>query len=615
MDHSITFDLTMRIALIVAAGIGAQWLGWRMQWPAIVLLAIAGLLLGPVSGAIFSAPLLDPVHDFGELLRPAIGLAVAVILFEGGLVLSFAELRDASSAVRRLVLFGAPLGWALNTAAAYYVAGLALPLAALFGGLMVVTGPTVILPLLRQARLTGRSAAVLKWEGIVNDPVGALFAVSVYEYISITHEGLPVGQALGWLVAASLFAAALGFLLAVGTSFAFRRGWVPEFLKSPLMLAIVLVVYAGADAIAHETGLVAVTTLGLTLANSRFAAIEELRRFKESVATLLVSSLFIILTASLQFADVQLLDWRAFAFVAVMMFLVRPVQVFVATMGTKLTWQEKLLTGWIAPRGIVAVAVAGYFATQLGGDARVLAPLAFAMVFATVLAHGFTIRPLAKLLGLVKTGPEGVLLVGANPWTRELAKRLLEMGVPVMLADTNWRRLRDARLAGIPVFHGEVLSEVAEHKLDHAPIDWLLAASGNDAYNALVCVEYAPELGRHRVVQISAQDEGEAEHKTIQFTSRGRTAMRRGRTTETLIRDFWDGWRFRITELTEEYDLETWEASLPEGAEMVAEQRPNGEFSLLGPGRKPKGGAGSKLLAFVPPEADTPQSEESAAPS
>lgn len=610
MEHAFVLDLTARIAIIVAAGIGAQWLGWRMQWPAIVLLSVAGLLLGPVSGALLGSPVLDPAHDFGDLLRPAIGLAVAVILFEGGLVLSFAELRDASSAVRRLVLVGAPLGWALNTAAAYYVAGLSLPLSALFGGLMVVTGPTVILPLLRQARLTGRSAAVLKWEGIVNDPVGALFAVAVYEYIAITHEGLPAGQALGWLVGASLFAALLGFVLAIATSFAFRKGWVPEFLKSPLMLAIVLVVYAGADAIAHETGLVAVTVLGLTLANSRFAAIEELRRFKESVATLLISSLFIILTASLEFADVQMLDWRALAFVGVMMVLVRPVQVFVATIGTKLTWQEKLLTGWIAPRGIVAVAVAGYFAAQLGGDAKVLAPLAFAMVFATVIAHGFSIGPLAKLLHLSKTGPQGLLLVGANPWTRELAKRLVEMQVPVMLADTNWRRLRDARLSGIPVFHGEVLSEVAEHKLDHAPIDWLLAASGNDAYNALVCVEFAPELGRHRVVQISAQDEDEAEHKTIQFTSRGRTAMQRGRTMETLIRDYWEGWRFRITELTAEYDLDAWAASLPDGAEMVAEQRPKGEFALLGPARKPVGGAGAKLLAFVPPEA-APQPDAS----
>jgi NhaP-type Na+/H+ or K+/H+ antiporter len=600
MELPLALDLTAKIALIVTAGMGAQWLGWRLQWPAIVLLSIAGLLLGPASSALFGAPLIDPAEDFGDLLRPAIGLAVALILFEGGLGLRFDDLRDAGSAVRRLVFFGAPLGWALNTAAAYYVAGLPLSLSALFGGLMVVTGPTVILPLLRQARLSGRPAAVLKWEGIVNDPVGALFAVAIYEVIALSgHGGTALDSAL-WLLAASVIGAGMGVAAGYAMAFAFRRGLVPEFLKSPIILATVLLVYAGADALAHETGLVAVTALGLTMANIRFAAIEELRRFKESIATLLVSSLFVILTAGLDIGDINLLDMRTIAFIAVMLFLVRPVIVFVSTIGTKLTLQEKLLVGWIAPRGIVAVAIAGYFASELGGQAQILAPMAFAMVFATVLAHGFTIGPLAKLLGLSKTGPEGVLMVGANPWTRDLAKTLAEMQVPVVLADPNWRRLRKARLDGTQVFHGEVLSEMAEHKLDHARIDWLLAASDNDAYNALVCVEFAPELGRHRVVQISAQEGEEADEKTIAFTARGRTSMRRGRTTDAIVRDWWKGWRFRRTELSDSYTLDDLKASLPEGSDLVLEKRPNGSISLLGPGREAKGGAGSILVSFVP---------------
>ncbi|VAV88230.1 Na(+)/H(+) antiporter [hydrothermal vent metagenome] len=601
MEAELVLDLTAKMALIVAAGIGAQWLGWRLQWPAIVLLSLAGLILGPFSGAVLGTPLIDPAHDFGELLRPAIGLAVALILFEGGLGLRFADLRDAGSAVRRLVFIGAPLGWAVNTAAAYYLAGLSLPLAALFGGLMVVTGPTVILPLLRQARLSGRPAAVLKWEGIVNDPVGALFAVAVYEIMTLSGEGDRLIEAATGLLIASAIASIMGVVAGFAMVFGFRRGWVPEFLKSPLILAVVLLVFAGADALANETGLVAVTALGLTMANIRFAAIDEMRRFKESIATLLVSSLFIILTAGLDVADIGLLDLRTVGFVAAMLFVVRPFIVFVSTLGTKLEFREKLLIGWIAPRGIVAVAVAGFFATELGGEAKILAPLTFAMVFATVLAHGFTIGPLAKALGLSKTGPEGLLLVGASAWSRDLAKALGEMQIPVVLADANWQRLSASRLDGTPVFHGEVLSELAEYKLDHARIDWLFCASDNDAYNALVCVEYAPELGRHRVIQLSGQSEETERPDSIAFTARGRTAMRRGRSFESLRTDHAAGWRFRRTELSEAYTLDDLKASMDEGADLVLEKRSNGSLHILGPGREAKGGPGTIVLSFGPP--------------
>jgi len=602
MESVFALDLIAKIALIIAAGIGAQWLGWRLQWPAIVLLSIAGLLLGPISGLVLSTPILDPAQDFSDLLSPAIGLAVALILFEGGLGLRFADLRDAGSAVRRLVFVGAPLGWALNTAAAYYLAGLSLPLSALFGGLMVVTGPTVIMPLLRQARLTGRPAAVLKWEGIVNDPVGAIFAVVVYEFIVLSQQGIPGLQGVLWLLVASglaaVFGVAAGFALAIG----FRKGWVPEFLKSPMILATVLVAYVGADSLAHETGLVAVTAMGLTMANIRFAAIEEMRRFKESIVILLVSSLFVVLTAGLRFEDIMLLDWRIVGYVAAMLFVVRPLIIFISTIGTQLSFQEKLLIGWIAPRGIVAVAVAGYFAGELGGDAQILAPLAFTMVFATVLAHGFTIGPLAKILRLAKSGPQGVLLIGANPWSRELAKVLREIETPVMLADTSWRRLQKARLDGVSVFHGEVLSEAAEHKLDHSQIDWLLASSENDAYNALVCVEFAPELGRHRVMQTSAQEGEVSDEKAIAFTARGRTLAKRGRTAQSFIRDHWKGWHFRKTELSESYSLEDLRRSLPENSDMILEKNPNGSLVFFGPGRSAKGVAGSIVISFVPPE-------------
>ncbi len=608
MDAQFTLDLSARLALIIGAGIGAQWLGWRLQWPAIVLMSLAGLALGPGSALILGEPLIAPVRDFGPLLRPAIALAVAVILFEGGLGLDFAELRTTSGAVAMLVLIGAPLAWLAGTGAAHYAAGLPWDLAALLGGILVVTGPTVILPLLRQARLGARPASVLKWEGIINDPLGAVFAVLIFEFMTL-GSGLAArhsaAAALGLLVLAVGAAIIAGVSAGLALAAAFRRGQVPEYLKAPLMLVTVMAVYVSAEAVAHETGLVAVTALGITLANVRFAAIEELRRFKEGIAILLVSALFVTLTAGLRTEDFLHFNSRSLVFIAVMMFAVRPFVVWTATLFSDLNWREKLLVGWIAPRGIVAVAVAGYFAAELGAqgrtDAAQLIPLVFAMVFATVLADGFTIAPLARLLGLSRAGPEGLLLVGANPWSIALARALQDAGTPVVLADQSWPALRAARLEGIAVFHGEVLSESAEERLDHSRIDTLLAASSNAAYNALVCIEFAPELGRHRVFQISPDDEDARSGEGIAFTARGRTIIARGRTYDSLIRDYWRGWRFAAIELDKGQTPNLAMAAQPEGTEQVAERDASGKLALLGPSRAPQGGAGSVLIVFRPP--------------
>jgi len=611
--------LPAKMAIIGALGIGAQWVAWRLQWPAIVLMSVAGLLVGPVAAVVLGAPIIDPVHDFGDLLRPIVALAVAVILFEGGLALEFSELRDGSKAVRRLVLLGAPIGWLLGMLAVHYVAGLAWDISALFGGLLVVTGPTVILPMLRQSKLTGRPAALLKWEGIVNDPVGAIFAVLIYEIIHFSVNGGGWLEAIGWILFAAVLGAGLGVATGMATAWAFRRGHVPEYLKAPVILVAVIVCFVIADTIAHETGLLAVTAFGVTLGNARLASIGEMRRFKETIATLLVSGVFVIMTATLTPEVIAAFDWRSGLFVLVMMFLVRPATIWAATVGTGLTWRERVLVGWIAPRGIVAVAVAGYFATELVAlgrlDGAALTPLAFAMVFATVLAHGFTIKPLANWLGLAASGPEGLLIVGASPWSLELGKTLKNHDVPVVIADTNWLALRRARLDGLQTFFGEVLSEVADHRLDHAHFGWLLAASSNDAYNALVCVEFAPELGRHRVYQLPGVDEDveRSQSRAIVFTSRGRALFNNGRTFDAVGADFWHGWRFRATKLSEEYTLATFLEERGEDVDLVVEKRANGTISLLGPNSPPRGGPGATLIWFAPPK-DVSATEPAVAP-
>lgn len=614
-------ELIFACALIGALGIGAQWLAWRLQAPAIVLMALAGLAVGPLWSVLFGDPLLNPEEVFNggthELLRPIVSLAVAVILFEGGLVLKFENLRDAGASVRRMVFVGGPLAWVLGTFAAKYAAGLDWGSSVVFAGVLVVTGPTVIMPLLRQSKIGGRSGQFLKWEGIVNDPVGALFAVASYELIRVwaTAEGGGAGDAIFGKGALIIVAAAMGVALGIafgwGMVRAFRAGWTPEYLKAPIIFASIILCYAVAEQFEKEIGLVAVTAYGMTLANSRLAGLAELRKFKEDIAVLLVSGVFVILTANLTPEIIgQAFTWRTLAFLLAMLFIVRPLSVWISTYGT-LTRNEAILLGWIAPRGIVAVAVSSLFASLLeelgrSGDSRFdfpgaeqIAPLAFAMVFVTVVAHGFTIGPLARKLGLARKEKPGVLLVGVNPWSIDLGKTLRDVGVEPILADNNWRRLRPAREAGLNTFFGEVLSEEAEVRLDHAAFDQVIGLSANEPYNALVSGHFAPELGRHKVYQLSAQDTEDEDPKAIGMGTRGRTLIRRGRGYDSLIRDHYRGWAFGKTQLTDQYDLEDFLEDRPK-ADLIAEVRPDGTLNLLGPNREAKGGDGVTLISFGP---------------
>ena len=630
--------LIFSVALIGALGLGAQWLAWRMQAPAIVLMALAGLAVGPLWSAIAGEPLLDPSNEFGTLLRPIISLAVAVILFEGGLALKFDDLRDAGRAVRRMVFVGGPLALIFGALVVHFIAGLDWASAIVFASVLVVTGPTVIMPLLRQSKLGGRTGAALKWEGIVNDPIGALFAVAAFEVVRVATAGDSIIAAAAWIIFAAAFGAALGIAFGWGMATAFRRGWTPEFLKAPIIFASILLCYALADLIEAETGLVAVTAFGMTLANSRLAGLAEMRRFKENIAVLLISGVFVILTANLTPEIIaQALNWRTFFFLIAMLLIVRPLSIWISTYGT-LKRNEALLLGWIAPRGIVAVAVSSFFGTRLleldqqkydtaleaferaGGEgifsytpafpgAASIEPLAFSIVFVTVVLHGFTIGPFARALGLASKSRPGTLLIGVNPWSVDLAKTLHKAGVDVIMADANWRRLKPARDAGLETFFGEVLSEEAEIRLDHARFATAIALSANEPYNALVSSHFAPELGRHRVFQLSAQDNEDEDPRSIHIGARGRTLIRRGRTYDALIRDHYRGWEFARTPLTEIYNLEAFRADRRQ-ADLIAEIRPDGSVTFLGPNREARGGDGTIIISFGPPV--TPETDQRA---
>ncbi len=605
-------NLVLAFTIIGFLGVGAQWLAWRFNFPAIVLMAIAGVLAGPVFN-IFAAPGAAPGTPpmeamFGEFYRPVIAVAVAVILFEGGLQLNFSELRGLTRGVQRLVFPGVPIAWFLGAAAAYLIAGLSWPIALLFGGIMVVTGPTVIIPLLRQSKLNARPATLLKWEGIVNDPIGALLAVLVYEFLVIGEHGATSGEIVSSLILAASLSAGLGFAIGRFVATSFRRGFVPEYLKPPLLLVLVLTCFELANLLQEEAGLLSVTAMGVTLANSKIASINELRLFKENIAVLLVSGVFVILTANLTAQSIGALDWSVFWFLAAMLFVVRPLTVLVSTIGAGLPWKERLLVGWVAPRGIVAVAVSSFFGASLleAGyvDGGKLIPLAFGMVFATVVLHGFTIGPLAKALGLASRQRPGVLIVGASPFSVALAAKLKEMGTPAMVADTSWRRLKPARLANVETYYGEILSEVTEHHVDLNRFGYLLALGGNEAHNALVATDLAPELGRAAIFQVNARGKDEDDRKALSYTLQGRTFLHSGAALDELLRRHYGGWGFQRTRLSEEYPPEQYKADLGADHEIILVMR-KGALVFASREAPVSFEIGDTVLAYIPKPEET----------
>jgi NhaP-type Na+/H+ or K+/H+ antiporter len=544
--------LVAKLTAVGVAGIGSQWLAWRFRIPGIVLLALVGLIMGPATG------FLVPERDFGQLFKPIVAVAVAIILFEGGFTLNFQEIRHTSTAVRRLVTIGAPLAWGLNTAAGHYIAGLPLPAAVILGAVLVVTGPTVIMPLLRQSNLARRPASLLRWEAIINDPVGALFAVLAFETLLVTRGTGSVPELVMYALAALLFALGLGVLAGQAVVWAFNGGQVPEYLKAPILLVVVLATYAASQQVLEESGLLTVTVLGITLANSKLEDIVEIRRFKETITTLLVAGVFVLLSASIDMSIIQSLDWRAAAFVAVTLFVVRPVTIFVATIGSGLKWQERALTAWIAPRGVVAIAVSSFFASKLTSlyidGSREIVGLAFAIVITTVILHGFTLAPLARRLGLAAEKRNGLAIVGASAWSIGLAQKLIDHGVPALIVDNNWNDLSSARAAGIPTHYGEILSETAEFSLDLVGFGTLLAATDNDAYNTLVLKDYAFDFGRQNVFQIAPAGGPLGTTTNSEATLGGRPLH----TTWASVRDFARNpseSSFSATKLTAKFDL------------------------------------------------------------
>ncbi|PPA69951.1 sodium:proton exchanger [Jeotgalibacillus proteolyticus] len=575
------FDsLLFTIMLVVFLGVLSQWLSWRIKLPAIVVMSVAGIIVGPVLGII------DPSQEFGDLYGPIISMAVAIILFEGSLQLDFREIRDLGKPVTRIVTVGAFIAWILGSLAAHYVAGLSLPVAFVIGGLFIVTGPTVILPLLRQAKLKPRPSKILKWEGIIVDPIGVLLALFAFQIILFfMDETVSLGSLLIFFAAAG-FATLLGWGCGRGMGWMFEKGYIPEYLKSPVLFSVVLLCFTLADEVMHETGLLSVTAMGITMANMHIASIGNMRHFKENISVLLISTIFIMLTASLHIETFyEILNPAIIGYVLLMLFVVRPLSIWLSTIGTDLSLQEKALVGWIAPRGIVALTVSGYFASVLTDtgfeDAQLLTALTFALVFATVCAHGFSIGWAARRLKLANDQGPGVIVVGGNSFTNALVATLTEMKVPAVLVDSSWRKVAAARQSGLPTFHGEVLSEQTEYQLDMTPYESIIMASESDAYNSLVCSSFTPTFGIKHLYQTAPDIARDADLEGLTHSVGGRILFNNETPLQALIQRVDAGQVFRKTLLTKQFSAKEFMNEINEEDILVGLLKASGRFDPI----------------------------------
>jgi len=488
------------LVIIGFSSLIAQWIAWLLRLPAILPLLVFGIILGPISH------ILRPDALFGDLLFPLVSLSVAIILFEGALTLRIDEIRGLGGVVRNLIVIGMPITFIIISLACWLLLNFPPELAALVGAVTVVTGPTVIAPLMRVVRPNAAINQVLRWESIVIDPVGAIFTLLVFEFIVLRQHAESLSHlfwTLGVTAAVGLSVGALaGWLLGV----ALKRVWLPGYLQNFGVLAIVLTTFGVSSALADESGLLTVTVMGIWLANMRDVDLRDIIAFKEELSALLISGLFIILAARLDIHALQALGWPLIAVLLVVQFIARPLCIAFSTWGSSLHWRDRVLLSWIAPRGIVAAAVSSLFALTLARSgyqqADRLVTVVFAIIIGTVVLQSLTSAPFARWLRVQQQKPRGVLIIGANAVARALALALQRLNIPVMLTDSSWEYYRQARMDGIPAYYGNAWSEHAENYLDLSDIAQVLALSPNRHQNALGVYHFSHIFGAGKVASI-----------------------------------------------------------------------------------------------------------------
>ncbi len=511
----------LELAGIIIFGILAQWVAWKLKIPAILPLILIGLLVGPVAATFLSedgSKWIEPIWNGQKGLFPGDGLysfvslAISIILFEGGLTLKRNEIKNLGPVITKLITLGAAITFLAAGVVAHFIFGLSWQISLLFSALIIVTGPTVITPILRNIPLKKDVSAVLKWEGILIDPIGALVAVLVFEFISVGGDSGFTKTALIEFGKIILFGTTFGFTFAHALAFAINKKLIPHYLLNVVSLSTVLLVYVESDIFAHESGLLAVVVMGMVLGNSQLKNIKELLYFKESLSVLLISILFILLAANIDYKELMLLySWKTAALFACVVFVIRPLAVFLSTTKSKLKFNEKLFISWVGPRGIVAAGIASLFGGKLLKDgvpgAEYITPLVFMIVLGTVLLNATTARFFAKLVGVFLKSSDAIMFVGASNPARLIASYLKDKGKRVILIDSNQHFIQQALDADLEALRVNVYDDELTDNIELNDVGYLLAITGSDAVNQHALQRFSNDFGEHGAYKLATSKE------------------------------------------------------------------------------------------------------------
>lgn len=525
----------LELAGIIILGILAQWFAWRFKIPAILPLILIGLLVGPIAAEFLTddgSKYIEPIWDGekglfpGDALYYFVSLAISIILFEGGLTLKRNEIRNVGPVITKLITLGSAVTFFGAGVLAHYIFDLSWDLSFLFSGLIIVTGPTVITPILRNIPLKKDVSAVLKWEGILIDPIGALVAVLVFEFISVGGDSGFTKTALIEFGKILLFGTSFGFTFAHALAFVINKKWIPHYLMNVVSLSTVLLVFVESEIFAHESGLLAVVVMGMVLGNGKLKNLKELLYFKESLSVLLISILFILLAANIDMADLMLLyTWDTAILFALVVFVVRPLAVFISTWGSNLKLNERLFISWVGPRGIVAAGIASLFGSKLlkqGVEgAEYITPLVFMVVLGTVLLNATTARMFSRVVGVFLKNSDGILIVGASRASRLIADYLQKFGKRVVLIDSNKAFIENANKMGLEAFEFNIYDDDLTDNIELNDIGYLIAMTGSDSVNEYALKNLSKEFGEHGAFRVASADEVKSqnfEKKDIFFT-------------------------------------------------------------------------------------------------
>lgn len=513
----------LELAGIIILGILAQWVAWKFKIPAILPLILIGLLVGPIAAEFLSedgSKWIEPIWNGEKGLFPGDGLyyfvslAISVILFEGGLTLKRDEIKNVGPVITKLITLGSTITFFGAGIVAHYIFELGWELSFLFSGLIIVTGPTVITPILRNIPLKRDVSTVLKWEGILIDPIGALVAVLVFEFISVGGDSGFTKTALTEFGKILLFGTSFGFTFAHALAYAINKKLIPHYLLNVASLSSVLLVFVLSEVFAHESGLLAVVVMGMVLGNGKLNNLKELLYFKESLSILLISILFILLAANINISDLMLLyTWKTAALFAIVVFVIRPLAVFASTINSNLKFNEKVFISWVGPRGIVAAGIASLFGSKLikmdVEGAEYITPLVFMIVLGTVLLNATTARLFAKMVGVFLKNSNGILIIGASKPSRLIARFLTDKGKRVVLIDSNRKFIEQALNDGLEAINKNIYDDNLTDNIELNDVGYLIALTGNDAVNNHVFTSFSKDFGEHGTYKIASSTEAQ----------------------------------------------------------------------------------------------------------